>query len=283
MCDTLYHYCSIDSFKAIIETKTLRLGDMTKSNDKKEIFFLWDNLDRIIGTSDLNNDVVRDLFDLSTQKDCTQFMGVCVSENGDEPYMWQAYAPAGVAIGFNKKKLEDWSQRIRRLNNTIAYYDNSFNIEQLSERASIFGRVEYYPNETISDFIRKKISVNDDNAFKTMFENSPFFKSDYWKQENEWRICIPIILGNDRTGVFELEEKEDIKRPRIIKKEYIDYNGSFKKAVCDVPFDIDMVESVTLSPNCDEKIVDIKSFLSSNDFGFMVDSVEYSSYELLPF
>ena len=36
---TVFHYCSMDTFYAIITNKTLRLSDITKSNDSMEI--LW--------------------------------------------------------------------------------------------------------------------------------------------------------------------------------------------------------------------------------------------------
>lgn len=39
---SLYHYCTIDTLKAILENKTLRLSDISKSNDSKEINFLFD-------------------------------------------------------------------------------------------------------------------------------------------------------------------------------------------------------------------------------------------------
>ena len=34
--DTIYHYCSIDTFFSIIQNKTLRLSDLNKTNDSME-------------------------------------------------------------------------------------------------------------------------------------------------------------------------------------------------------------------------------------------------------
>ncbi len=116
-----------------------------------------------------------------------------------------------------------------------------------------------------------------------MFNDSPFYKSDYWEMENEWRVCIPIIINdvcyNDESTS---NNGETIRLPIKIKKEYLDYKGS-QKAFCAVPFEADMIESVRLSPNCDEYIVDIKDLLSSNGFGFMVNSVEYSEADLIKY
>jgi len=36
----IYHYCSLETFKAIIEDKTLRLSDITRSNDSEETRYI---------------------------------------------------------------------------------------------------------------------------------------------------------------------------------------------------------------------------------------------------
>ena len=37
---TIYHYCSLETFNSIITNKTLRLSDITKSNDSKELIYI---------------------------------------------------------------------------------------------------------------------------------------------------------------------------------------------------------------------------------------------------
>jgi|GEM_PF-4558792 len=39
---TIYHYCTSETFKTILENKTLKFSDIVKSNDYKEIIYLWD-------------------------------------------------------------------------------------------------------------------------------------------------------------------------------------------------------------------------------------------------
>lgn len=39
---TLYHYCNVNSLKEILKNKTLRLSDIRKSNDPREITFLFE-------------------------------------------------------------------------------------------------------------------------------------------------------------------------------------------------------------------------------------------------
>lgn len=36
MTDLLYHYCNVETFLNIIRNKTIRLSDITKSNDNME-------------------------------------------------------------------------------------------------------------------------------------------------------------------------------------------------------------------------------------------------------
>jgi len=39
--DILYHYCSADTFYEIIKSKSLRLSDITKSNDSQELKWVF--------------------------------------------------------------------------------------------------------------------------------------------------------------------------------------------------------------------------------------------------
>ena len=38
----IYHYCTSETLKAILEYRTLRLSDIKKSNDSKEINYLFE-------------------------------------------------------------------------------------------------------------------------------------------------------------------------------------------------------------------------------------------------
>lgn len=39
----LYHYCSLDTFLSIVQNRTIRLSDITKSNDAKELTWFFHN------------------------------------------------------------------------------------------------------------------------------------------------------------------------------------------------------------------------------------------------
>ena len=44
---TVYHYCSLDVFAKIIEGKSIRLSDITKSNDSMEILWITKYIEEI--------------------------------------------------------------------------------------------------------------------------------------------------------------------------------------------------------------------------------------------
>lgn len=275
MNSKLYHYCSIKAFKGIISTKTLRLSDVTKSNDKAEIHFLWDNyLEYLFNLENANNAYYNISFDIRRQMECTEFLSLSFSENKDSPYMWQTYSNRGVSIGFDEEKLRNWIENIGQQDNTVAIYDS--NIESLIQ----FDRVKYYNKSDIQKQIDLECQGQPKDKFFEFFKKAPFLKTDYWNQENEWRICIPIILSQNTLGIADDCEGLEYFKPMIIQKEFEENNFLRNKSFCAIPFPTDLIENVTLSPYCKEDIVFIKSFLAANDFGSLINSVERSIFDL---
>ena len=43
---TVYHYCSLETFFAIFSNSTIRLSNISKSNDSEEITYLLPNPDK---------------------------------------------------------------------------------------------------------------------------------------------------------------------------------------------------------------------------------------------
>jgi hypothetical protein len=106
--DVIYYYCSAETFKEIMSSKTLWLCDVKRMNDCEEIVYGQNLLFDLMGK--LNVPVVRQneiryYYNLFLNNLIT--LSVCFSESCDILSQWRGYAndASGFCIGFNAKKL----------------------------------------------------------------------------------------------------------------------------------------------------------------------------------
>ena len=111
--EIIYHYCSLVTMKSILESKTLRLSDITKSNDITEIKYCLEGaIPEALRfaypgvTEELINNVMK-----AIQKDDGEmswtYYAICFSKESDQLSQWRAYADdgRGVSIGFDNNLL----------------------------------------------------------------------------------------------------------------------------------------------------------------------------------
>ena len=250
--EEIYHYCSVDTLKKIVESKALRFSDIMKSNDSKEIEFLWDKYQEYVETIDpkvvekselkylktLRNGILEDVMSLA----------LCFSDKRDSLHMWNCYADAGIAIGFNYSSLQEWTGRL---------------FQKDSEIPSIeLKTVKYFNPVEIESFVKKECKLIDGDIY-SVFMNAPFCKSDFFKAEGEVRAIIHIWLEYDKT-ILDYDTRTNGKKvvPLGI------YENRYSKIVpfVDVPFPEEMITSITIGPNCRLNEKDIRQLLFVNNF-----------------
>lgn len=159
----LYHYCAADKFESIIESQTIWLTNIVKSNDREETVLIYKSIwpkiyKKIIKAADLldeENDVTKikeqlEALDnffciLSNNENNKLFdscLGVCLSKNRDLAQNWNEYGDRsrGVALGFSEDLVKD-IQYIEPcpstiLNSAIGWKEVKYNVgieEQLAE------------------------------------------------------------------------------------------------------------------------------------------------------
>lgn len=143
--ESIYHYCSVDTFMAIIQNKTLRLSDLNKTNDYMEkrwankfiVSVLQEKLEECGVNMKLEEDywydeqsnnhlqyykkeVERVLYDESP------VLITCFSEEKDILSQWRAYGKdgTGVAIGFNYKIINLINDKKDVLVEKVIYKEN---------------------------------------------------------------------------------------------------------------------------------------------------------------
>lgn len=106
--DILYHYCSTESFHAIIQSQSIWLSSLSLSNDTMEGKVVASVIGRLAEKDSLDQPSIRSLQDMTNYiEQHIDGLGFCLSEDGDLLSQWRGYAAnaTGVAIGFSTKYL----------------------------------------------------------------------------------------------------------------------------------------------------------------------------------
>lgn len=107
-----YYYCSIKTFCSMLESKSLWLTDLTKSNDSQEVTRLYNNIWDSIKPRLLASDLDRETVEFTIQQfECARLpqvysdipYGCCLSNMNDLVQQWNEYGDngKGVSVGFD--------------------------------------------------------------------------------------------------------------------------------------------------------------------------------------
>lgn len=201
MPKVVYHYCSMNAFLSIIESSSLRLSNITKSNDSTEITNVIPTLKEVTESVLIfynlqlqeqfrfSSDVITALIDKFFDDISQNYYVICFSEKRDLLSQWARYADNanGVAIGFNTRGF--------------------VKLQVESKSKFIFGKIIYDASvlkDSVETFLHKQIDEawrpNDDsynvniienaiiNMICTVLQYSVFFKDYHFSEESEWRL-----------------------------------------------------------------------------------------------
>lgn len=115
---TLHHFCSMQSFMNIMSYKTIRLSEVTKSNDKKEVRLFYDiifnksmafldEITQVTSYSEIESYRKRLRIALNNDFSFLSF-AFCMSTQSNSLSQWTRYADdaQGIAIGFDSECLQ---------------------------------------------------------------------------------------------------------------------------------------------------------------------------------
>lgn len=142
----IYHYCSMDTFNIIMKNKTLRLSDITKSNDSQEKLLIYNHLKKAMtnafksvhltikpedsdGVGSYLSTAKKDLDEVVHQKSLV----VCFSKAEDLLSQWRGYANdgRGFSIGFDLELLKAYLKRDERFRICDIEYDEEKQIKMI--------------------------------------------------------------------------------------------------------------------------------------------------------
>lgn len=263
----IYHYCTVESLKQILKNKTLRLSDIRKSNDSKELDFLFDSYcEYLLKTDDYSDSAKLKVnalkYDKKIQFENTVFLVSCFSKKPDDLHMWSCYGNKGVNIEFDKKALKKHLNRIRVgvPHETRKEWPSITSGTPVLEMAE----VEYKNEKTISEYFKKNFS-NDSEDFFQLFKNSPKIKSDFFACEKEIRVIYCYISSPDSDKTNFLSYTDDFGNIKGQIPFDSTCNGEYQhKMVLDIPIPVGLIKSITIGPNSTATKEDIGELLYIN-------------------
>lgn len=299
--EIVYHYCSLESFFSIITSSTIRLTNITKSNDSDEIRYCFDAFVDTLRKSCkefaqmyVYSEEVRNFFyeidydslvSRAVVNESLIYYVACFSSESDLLSQWRGYANdgKGVAIGFNSRSFIS-AKDLKNIKYNKVTYDmktvkselHDFIIKKL-KKASL----KAVNSISIAPYID---SIND--IISGMIYNAVFYKNPAFQEENEWRLVF-YPFGNIRNLLISHKSKDLSSNQLFYDKMYEpieykkDYNGLIRgnmqfrctdnKIISYVDMNFDSVKGYILSDivigpksNADDK--DLRLFLMSNGY-----------------
>lgn len=308
---SIYHYCSADTFIAIIQNRSIRLSDLNKTNDFQEKKWasklIVEVLKEKLIANGINFSLEEDYWynDFSANHlqyyenemntilfDEKPILIACFSKNEDLLSQWRAYGQdgTGICIGLNYKKIKTLHNGKDLLVEKI-YYKENMQKRKLGDL--IESAINYMRNMFDEDSVRVS------NDFNSYFENEfdafcevlidyigqigCTIKNPAFSEEKEIRIIYdPDFPDREITGDIELSDAEQyfskVKDIGDFRLNSIKYCNKRNQLIpyCDLNFgkliNKNFIDKIVIGPKCGFSVKDIYYYLLSN--GYDSNSIE---------
>lgn len=298
----VYHYCSLEAFFSIITHSTIRLTNISKSNDCDEIHYCFNIFEDTLRSSCkgfsqkyIEDVEIKKFFnEINYNKLVTKavinesliYYVACFSSESDLLSQWRGYANdgKGVAIGFYSKNFIS----SRNFKN-IKYDRITYNMDNVKEKLHDY-IFEKLTNAHSEDNNKLSISVymnaiND--IISEMVYNAVFCKNPAFKEENEWRL-VYYPFGNIRNLLIDHKSKDLSSNQLFYDRMYEtiaynkEYNGlirsniKFKctddKIISFVEMNFENIKKMAIA----EIVIGAKSKIDDKDLRLFLLSNEYN-------
>ena len=304
----VYHYCDNHKMASILSGKTLRMSDITKSNDYEEVKLFFPgildaiedeyrkdefplqymdrtNRDALGKLLDWEYDILRYEFD---RGGVTNFV-VCFCEEGDVLSQWRGYADngKGCSLGFSVKELEDYCNTykgILRFEQVDYKTVKEINVTIVEEALKVLNELRGLRNwivENLPSLHEEKIDKMFQYYFHQMISNvlmsSLKYKNETFKEEQEWRLFFSQQIYKYAKWIYGDEEIETIVYDDMLKviKNRIEFNVTSDDLIPFFP-----IKFTEISPNpIKQVIVGPQNKIMEKDFSLYVASNKLSDID----
>lgn len=195
---TLHHYCSTETFMAIVASKSIRLSALSMSNDSEEGRLVLRLTEKLGEVSRTHPGVIASLKSHWNEVvAANEGLGFCLSERDDLLSQWRGYAAQGrgVSIGFSTEFLQHMSaadepdEHFASLER-VEYSEG----QQLQEYGPTFRALVNATEEAQGYLQYGVVSVSDklkaalNRKLRPWMRKIYTFKNDGFAEEREWRM-----------------------------------------------------------------------------------------------
>lgn len=269
----LYHYCSPETFLAVIQSRTIRFSDLHLLNDVEEgrygYYVFVEAANKILGKADVNplyHDISKELIE-RVDATWSQFgfylssFVACFSTDGDSLSQWRAYASdaAGFALGFR-------ASEIRRLPVQLldVQYDRDKQVEEMMMAlGAIYLEWKDKGNDYDLPWFHQRCT--------TLAASAVALKNPAWRDEKEVRAHHVVDVEiNDSHWLLRDEGGVSVGVDVPGQPVHFQSRGGTITPYVDMPFDLSeerlpLVE-VVLGPKCSNEYGNVRFALGNSGF-----------------
>ena len=217
--DVIWHYCSLETFQKVIETRSFRLSEVTKSNDYLEIkwarnlfssmveSYFWgqsinDNCEHLASIFDIAKNRLK-----QTNLYC---FALCFTTLRDDLHCWQSYANNGngISIGIKQAALEDFNINSalfdKSKKSTLKYYTSV-----IYDKDALMTETEKIVNSALDGFEKIKNKYLSDN-YEANDKTEEELSCDLDGLLNDIIIDSLLIFPKYKNPAFKIEQEQRI-------------------------------------------------------------------------
>lgn len=267
--DNLYHYTSIKAFNSILKTQELWFSDITETNDKTELIYFLDVIQKQVPTlikstgcfqiKQQNEAFFNELFESAKDEVLsTKSYMLSLTTHGDTFAMWDSsYGDQcqGICIRFNKFNL------LKILNHNFLF-NQVFYGDEIIKRHQLFNIGTYiFNNGSLPPrYINTDVFVTD------LIMCSRFFKNYSFRLESEYRFITLSSFKNYRIG----------QEANINCKNKLKANFASLCAKNNIKID-DLFDEIIIGPKCNTSVEYLQSEISALGFSDLSKKIKLSS------
>jgi hypothetical protein len=278
--ETLYHYCSAESFLRIIETQSIHLSSVLGFNDYLETKWIEPLIrDAIQSKAGAQNAAFLDTVMHHYHDNQTIPFMTCFSSDGDTLSQWRAYAADGYgfAIGMNPRyfplrKQAPWvsEEEEHAIGISEVVYDRA------AQSAYIAQAIDSHLACFNADGLHS-LSHHAAECATVLLRDSLIFKNPKFNEELEWRIIyVPTIIAEEGAEIQIGLEQRPISDLRFRDSEdalipYFELSFSEQRGE-------KAINEIVLGPKNNTQAFVVRMLLDMNGFGDVKISKSEASY-----
>ncbi len=216
--ELLYHYCSTDTFHAIVKPPaSIRLSALSMSNDSEEGRLLLRLIDQLGEQKQTNPSTLAALKARWNEvADASEGLAFCLSEEADLLSQWWGYADQGhgVSIGFSKSYLEGMSVATEDDANFAVLekveYDEAIQMREFEGTFDALVTATGVPLSSLLEppaVVQQKMRSVFDRKMRRWTTKMYTFKNSGFLREAEWRMLT--VLSKDELEICDFRPTTD--------------------------------------------------------------------------